>query len=219
MIKTLNFLGIDMGESTALVVLYDNLHKNSFNALIGALEIDEYFNNFPIYFANKKDIFNLERILKKHDKVVIAVSFFTTELWKTYDLINELKAKYQNYEDKIIYLAGGPHPTGDPRGTLTLGFDVVCIGEGEETFPEFIKAVNEDDDYKKVKGISYLDNNELIFTGRRKPIDLNKYPPFPVRHNKFSPIEITRGCPYLCYFCQTPRIFGKNVRHRSIENI
>jgi len=208
-----------MGESTALVVLYDNLHKNSFNALIGALEIDEYFNNFPIYFANKKDIFNLERILKKHDKVVIAVSFFTTELWKTYDLINELKAKYQNYEDKIIYLAGGPHPTGDPRGTLTLGFDVVCIGEGEETFPEFIKAVNEDDDYKKVKGISYLDNNELIFTGRRKPIDLNKYPPFPVRHNKFSPIEITRGCPYLCYFCQTPRIFGKNVRHRSIENI
>ena len=157
-----------MGESTALVVLYDNLHKNSFNALIGALEVDEYFDNFPIYFANKKDIFNLEGILKRYDRVVIAISFFTTELWKTYDLINELKSKYQNYRDKIIYLAGGPHPTGDPKGTLKLGFDVVCIGEGEETFPEFIKAVSEDTDYKKVKGIAYLEDDEFIFHWQKK---------------------------------------------------
>ena len=208
-----------MTKNTALVVLYNKLHKNSFNALIGALEVDEYFDNFPIYFANKKDIFNLEGILKRYDRVVIAISFFTTELWKTYDLINELKAKYQNYRDKIIYLAGGPHPTGDPKGTLKLGFDVVCIGEGEETFPEFIKAVSEDTDYKKVKGIAYLEDDKFTFTGRRKPVDLNKYPPFAVKHNRFGHIEITRGCPYGCYFCQTPRIFGKQVRHRSIKNI
>jgi B12-binding domain/radical SAM domain protein len=208
-----------MTKNTALVVLYNKLHKNSFNALIGALEVDEYFDNFPIYFANKKDIFNLEGILKRYDRVVIAISFFTTELWKTYDLINELKAKYQNYRDKIIYLAGGPHPTGDPKGTLKLGFDVVCIGEGEETFPEFIKAVSEDNDYKKVKGIAYLEDDKFTFTGKRKPIDLNKYPPFAVKHNRFGHIEITRGCPYGCYFCQTPRIFGKQVRHRSIKNI
>jgi B12-binding domain/radical SAM domain protein len=208
-----------MTKNTALVVLYNKLHKNSFNALIGALEVDEYFDNFPIYFANKKDIFNLEGILKRYDRVVIAISFFTTELWKTYDLINELKAKYQNYRDKIIYLAGGPHPTGDPKGTLKLGFDVVCIGEGEETFPEFIKAVSEDNDYKKVKGIAYLEDDKFTFTGRRKPVDLNKYPPFAVKHNRFGHIEITRGCPYGCYFCQTPRIFGKQVRHRSIKNI
>ena len=48
------FLGINMRENTALVVYYTKLHKNSFNALIGALEIDEYFDNFPIYFANRK---------------------------------------------------------------------------------------------------------------------------------------------------------------------
>ncbi|ACV24964.1 TIGR04013 family B12-binding domain/radical SAM domain-containing protein [Methanocaldococcus fervens] len=208
-----------MERNTALVVYYTKLHKNSFNALIGALEVDEYFNNFPIYFANKKEIFNLENILKKYDKVVIAISFFTTELWKTYELINELKAKYKNYRSKIIYLAGGPHPTGDPKGTLKLGFDVVCIGEGEESFPEFIKVVNENEDYRKVKGIAYLEENNFIYTGKRKCVDLNKYPPFPIKHNKFGHIEITRGCPYSCYFCQTPRIFGKNVRHRSIENI
>ncbi len=205
--------------NTALVVYYTKQHKNSFNALIGALEVNEYFDNFPIYFANKKDIYNLERILKKYDRVIIAISFFTTELWKTYELMKKLKIKYKEYSNKIIYLAGGPHPTGDPKGTLKLGFDVVCIGEGEETFPEFIMSVSENEDYKKVKGICYFEEDKFIYTGKRKPIDLNKYPPFPVKHNKFGHIEITRGCPYKCYFCQTPRIFGKKVRHRSIENI
>ncbi|WP_456371619.1 TIGR04013 family B12-binding domain/radical SAM domain-containing protein [Methanocaldococcus sp.] len=208
-----------MRENTALVVYYTKQHKNSFNALIGALEVNEYFDNFPIYFANKKDIYNLERILKKYGKVIIAISFFTTELWKTYELMKKLKIKYKEYSNKIIYLSGGPHPTGDPKGTLKLGFDVVCIGEGEETFPEFIISVSENEDYKKVKGICYFEEDKFIYTGKRKPIDLNKYPPFPIKYNKFGHIEITRGCPYKCYFCQTPRIFGKNVRHRSIENI
>ncbi|WP_456416837.1 TIGR04013 family B12-binding domain/radical SAM domain-containing protein [Methanocaldococcus sp.] len=208
-----------MRENTALVVYYTKQHKNSFNALIGALEVNEYFDNFPIYFVNKKDIYNLERILKRYDKVIIAISFFTTELWKTYELMKKLKIKYKEYINKIIYLSGGPHPTGDPKGTLKLGFDVVCIGEGEETFPEFIMSVSENEDYKKVKGICYFEEDKFIYTGKRKPIDLNKYPPFPIKYNKFGHIEITRGCPYKCYFCQTPRIFGKNVRHRSIENI
>ncbi|MCQ6254316.1 TIGR04013 family B12-binding domain/radical SAM domain-containing protein [Methanocaldococcus sp.] len=208
-----------MRENTALVVYYTKQHKNSFNALIGALEVNEYFDNFPIYFANKKDIYNLERILKRYDKVIIAISFFTTELWKTYELMKKLKIKYKEYSNKIIYLSGGSHPTGDPKGTLKLGFDVVCIGEGEETFPEFIMSVSENEDYKKVKGICYFEEDKFIYTGKRKPIDLNKYPPFPIKYNKFGHIEITRGCPYKCYFCQTPRIFGKNVRHRSIENI
>jgi len=34
-----------------------------------------------------------------------------------------------------------------------------------------------------------------------------------------APIEITRGCPHSCGFCQTPRLFGRRMRHRSIEKI
>jgi len=32
-------------------------------------------------------------------------------------------------------------------------------------------------------------------------------------------IEITRGCPFSCSYCQTPRIFGHKMRHRSIGRI
>lgn len=36
---------------------------------------------------------------------------------------------------------------------------------------------------------------------------------------KFGPIEITRGCPFVCYYCQTPQLFGANVRHRKEDLI
>jgi B12-binding domain/radical SAM domain protein len=32
-------------------------------------------------------------------------------------------------------------------------------------------------------------------------------------------VEITRGCPFSCTYCQTPRIFGHSMRHRSIDRI
>jgi B12-binding domain/radical SAM domain protein len=32
-------------------------------------------------------------------------------------------------------------------------------------------------------------------------------------------VEITRGCPFSCGYCQTPHIFGHCMRHRSIDTI
>ena len=47
-------------------------------------------------------------------------------------------------------------------------------------------------------------------------MDLDPYPPFA---RILSPIEISRGCPWGCTYCQTPRLFGSCMRHRSIPII
>ena len=207
-----------MKKDTALVVYYNKLNKYSFNALVGALETDEYFDNLKVYFMRHRDemILELGNILKVHEKVIVAISFFTTQLWDTYKLIKKLREKYGN---KLLYVAGGPHPTGDPLGTLKMGFDIVVRNEGEETLIELLKIVDNDEDYRNVKGIAFIEDGEYYYTGRRSPVDLDRYPPFTVKYNKFGPIEITRGCPFVCYFCQTSHIFGAKVRHRSIEKI
>jgi B12-binding domain/radical SAM domain protein len=121
---------------------------------------------------------------------------------------------------KIFCIAGGPHPSGDPKGTLRMGFDIVFTGESEESLIEFLRKFINNRDVRSIKGIAYIgDNDKYYHTGKRNPIDLDKYPPFPIKHNKFGAIEITRGCPYICYFCQTPFILGTFPRHRSIESI
>ena len=208
-----------MRKNTALIIYYNKPNKYSFNALVGALETEEYFDDLKIYFIRREGelISKLENISKMHEKIVVAISFFTTQLWDTYRIIKNLRERYGS---KLLYIAGGPHPTGDPLGTLKMGFDIVVRGEGEETFIDLLRKIDNNEDYKAVKGISFInEEGEYRYTGRRAPIDLNKYPPFAVKHNKFGPIEITRGCPFVCYFCQTPHIFGAKVRHRSIKKI
>jgi len=208
-----------MKKNTALVIFYNKPNRYSFNALVGALETEEYFDNLKVYFIRYEEelISALEIIIKTYEKVVVAVSFFTTQLWDTYRLIKNLRKRYGN---KPLYIAGGPHPTGDPLGTLKMGFDIVVRGEGEETLIELLQKIDNDEDYRNTKGLAFIDEDGTYhFTGKRPPIDLNKYPPFAIKHNKFGPIEITRGCPFACYFCQTPNIFGTKVRHRSIERI
>ncbi|MBI4801606.1 MAG: TIGR04013 family B12-binding domain/radical SAM domain-containing protein, partial [Elusimicrobia bacterium] len=53
----------------------------------------------------------------------------------------------------------------------------------------------------------------------QKPADLDRYPPFSFKWGKFGPIEITRGCPFGCSYCQTSYLFGCKPRHRSVGNI
>ncbi len=210
---------IKLHREIAFIAYYTKSNKYSFNALVGALEVTSFYQSIDFFFPNnERELINT--IVKNKDKykiIIIAISFFTTQVWEIKSLIKTLREKFN---DEILLIAGGPHATGMPKFTLKLGFDVVFIGEGEETIIEFIDCILNNNDFRKIKGIGYLnEQDEFIFTGRRKPIDLDKYPPFPVKNSKFGAIEITRGCPYVCYFCQTPYILGAKPRHRSIDVI
>jgi B12-binding domain/radical SAM domain protein len=118
-----------------------------------------------------------------------------------------------------IFIAGGSHPSGAPEETLEY-FDYIVIGEGEETLPELVKVIQERENPGKIFGIAFRDprTNKVVITPKRPYVDLDSYPCFDPEKLR-APIEISRGCPWGCKYCQTPRLFGKEVRHRSIDSI
>lgn len=117
---------------------------------------------------------------------------------------------------KVVYVAGGPHPSARPEEALRH-FDYVVIGEGEETLPELIGVIKGGGDPEMVLGIAYMREGRARIMPAREHVDLDRYPPF--RPPIFSPLEISRGCPWGCAYCQTPRLFGRKMRHRSIPTI
>ncbi|MGB9928761.1 MAG: TIGR04013 family B12-binding domain/radical SAM domain-containing protein [Methanosarcina sp.] len=125
----------------------------------------------------------------------------------------------ENANTESIFIAGGPHPSGAPHETLKY-FDYVVMGEGEETLPELVKVIQEGKDPGKVLGIAYRDSEtgEVIINPKRPYAALDNYPCFSPDKLR-APIEISRGCPWGCKYCQTPRLFGRQVRHRSIDSI
>ncbi|MBE0524165.1 MAG: TIGR04013 family B12-binding domain/radical SAM domain-containing protein [Methanosarcinales archaeon] len=115
-----------------------------------------------------------------------------------------------------IFIAGGPHPSVRPKECLEF-FDYVVIGEGEETLPELIRSIREGNPID-VEGIAYLKVRDCIYTGKRPDVDLDRYPPF-CNNLLMGAIEISRGCPHKCGYCQTPRLFGHRMRHRHPEMV
>lgn len=125
----------------------------------------------------------------------------------------------ENAGTDSIFIAGGPHPSGCPEETLKY-FDYVVIGEGEETLPELVRVLQKKGDPGEVRGIAYKnpDTGRITLTPERPHVNLDSYPCFNPKKLR-APIEISRGCPWGCKYCQTPRLFGREVRHRSIDSI
>ena len=142
---------------------------------------------------------------------IMLYSFATVQAAEIYREVSEARVR----KIEAIFVAGGPHPSALPEEVLEH-FDFVVIGEGEETLPELLQAIEESRDPAFVKGIAYKCRGRVKFTEKRSPVDLDSYPPF---GKILAPLEISRGCPWGCTYCQTPRLFGSCMRHRSIPII
>ena len=127
-------------------------------------------------------------------------------------------------------IVGGEHVTGFPEFSLKQApFDVVVLGEGEETVVELIHFFEHGKSLEDVKGIAFRDPSGQIHINDRRPrirdIDSIPWPYWDlfeiesyIQHNqphgssqgRFIPMLATRGCPFKCTFCTNPNIVVEN---------
>ncbi len=193
-----------------LIFVQTRQNRYSITALLGAIE------NTPFDILSKIEIkvvpFQEVESIKPDDRTVFALSFMTPAASKHIELFRKLKSLNPN----VLFVAGGPHPSGRPNELVKLGFDFVVVGEGESSFPELLTAIVENELDRPVRGVF---SRFYGFGGLRRPIDLNQFQPYSLKFRRFMPIEIVRGCPFACKFCQTSFFFGRKPRYRSLENI
>jgi B12-binding domain/radical SAM domain protein len=206
---------------SSLAFITERYNRNSIAALCGAMEGDERFAALPVSFVDMRDdAAHLRGLLAQYSQVVAAFSFCTPNLLEVVETIETLQRSLATAEfARLRLVAGGPHPSGDPEGTLALGFDCLVVGEGEDAFPALLGRLVSQSGYGDVAGVAYLEGGLLRRTGRGAPVDLDRVPPFSAAYRRFGPIEITRGCPWTCRYCQTPYLFGPVRRHRSVETV
>ncbi|MEM3393778.1 MAG: radical SAM protein, partial [Candidatus Methanomethylicia archaeon] len=129
-----------------------------------------------------------------------------------------------------IIIFGGPHIACLPEDSIKYDYiDYGVIGEGEITMSELLKSLEKGEEPNNVKGIIYKKNGKIIKTSPREPIKHLDELPIPDHENiingkKYPPethgeIITGRGCPYLCIFCASNKIWGRNVRFRSPEKV
>jgi len=166
---------------------------------------------------------DLERLKKSLDNARFVGFSFTSPLFnKAIEILKYIKS----FNERIVTIAGGPHPTVDHESVLNQGFDYVAIGEGETIIKEFNKFMHLNKP-KMTKGIAYKRDNEIIINKPTSFINNLDEIPFPARdlidYSKYSSIGMitSRGCKFNCLYCQPilRSLFGKSVRERSVLNI
>lgn len=150
-------------------------------------------------------------------RAVVAWSFYTASVG---DVVRELAGvRAESPGADVWHVAGGPHASAEPEGTLRAGFDLAAIGEGEETLPALLARIARGEDPRAGAGLAWLESGALRSSGRAPPVELDRFPPCAPRAERIGPLEITRGCVWACRFCQTPFLFRARFRHRSLESI
>ncbi len=203
----------------ALVFSYQFPGKFALNVLAGAVESEDSLRDVAMRFPRARDTLLAETAacLEAGYRVVVAWSFYSPSFPAAAEEMRWLREQLPGRE--LLCIAGGVHATAETEQTLRAGFDLVAVGEGEHTLLELLGRLLRGEDPRGTRGMSRLENGRMVPNGRGEGVDLNRFPPFAVRHDKFGSIEITRGCIYACRFCQTPFINRAKFRHRSVENV
>lgn len=109
---------------------------------------------------------------------------------------------------------GGPHATYFPELVHQTGVDAVCVGEGEQSLPEYLAAFADagGPPGRPVAGFRHWHRGELLDGGLRPPVrELDRLPEpdwgLTFRHNAYlarHPVKsfvASRGCPHRCTYC------------------
>ncbi|MFV2015128.1 MAG: TIGR04013 family B12-binding domain/radical SAM domain-containing protein, partial [Candidatus Heimdallarchaeota archaeon] len=199
---------------TAILVRWRPKNYYSFSSLVPILKSFGY----PLFLLLKDPIKTFKHTLNEFNKIYYFDSFMTIDVPKIKKELNEYQSIFGSKE-KVVYCAGGSHPTAAPEHTLSLGFNIVARGEGEIIVKRIIEVIQANKSWFDIPGITFKDDSNFLHHTPNPPrINLDDYLPYSVDPPITPPIEIMRGCSFGCKFCQTPRVLRK-VRYRSIESI
>lgn len=175
----------------------------------------------------------VERIVREKPDY-LGLTLFTVAVWRAWQIAKKIKRLLPD----VPIIVGGPHLSSMGRETMERfqEFDIAVIHEGELVLAEMLPRLDRGEDLFQVKGIIYRNQGLLVETPKGPIIDNLDELPMPAWDllpnfpNAYLPaiydyprgpvatIAASRGCPFLCKFCDTST-FGARVRAYSPEAV
>jgi len=171
----------------------------------------------------KTDIYqDLKKKIEEYKPHLIAITIVEDTYSLALSLVNSIK------HFNIPVIAGGVFVTFCPEEVISQdAIDMICLGEGEEALVKLCGKMANGEDYSNIQNLWAKKNSKIIKNSLRKAIDINKlsYIDYDIFERKrlmrpmygkiytMVHIEIDRGCPYDCAYCEAPqlrRIYQEN---------
>lgn len=176
-------------------------------------------HNYAVEILNWHDINQtpkkIKKLLAQKKPDVIGFSILHANRWGGIEIART--AKKLNPKVKIAF--GGIGPTFLWQHLLThfKEIDFAVIGEGEYTFLNLVRCLDDKnyDRLEAVAGIAFRRGGKIIKTEDAAPIEDIDRLPNPARYFEYQHVALSRGCPWNCVFCGSPRFWNRKVRFHS----
>jgi anaerobic magnesium-protoporphyrin IX monomethyl ester cyclase len=169
----------------------------------------------------------LADIVRQTKPMAVGISYLTP----LKHVVERIAGLTKEIDRDIKIIAGSFHPTFCPEEVMqNPDIDFVIRGEGEIPLLRLVKELKKDSPkWETVPGIHYRDRDGQVQSN--PGVDLIKHLdelPFPARdlvlncdYNIYRghSISTARGCPYTCTFCADRKLWGGEVRRRSVDNV
>ncbi len=134
---------------------------------------------------------------------IVGVTGMIVQRHRMLEILTQLK------ERGAFTVVGGPWVTvkEDYFGDLA---DVIFVGEAEESWPRFLA------DWKNGKHTARYEQPEKTDMTR---VPCPKYDQLQMNQYVFGSIQISRGCPFQCEFCDIIVTFGRRPRLKTSEQV
>lgn len=142
----------------------------------------------------------------------------TDEAWDSADIIctggmisqqpGILKLIDRANQDGKYIVVGGPDPTSQPQ--IYEAADTRVLGEGEATVPLWLNAWRNGEPC----GVFQVENRPDVTTSPTPRFDLVDF-----RNYLHVGIQISRGCPFNCEFCDIIELYGRVPRSKTVEQV
>ncbi len=192
-----------------------SLEKADFNV--------EILDNYHI----RKSIEDVKKEIKRLETEIVGITCGSV----TYRPCIETAKAIKEVLPSCKIVVGGWQPSYMPESLLQHPeIDYLVMGEGERAMVELANRIAEGEDKSaiaKISGIAYRHNGKTVMTPSTLIEDVDQIP-FPARHllpmhiydrrvpyfdaNPVDTMNVVRGCPYNCAYCETKKLWGSRVR-------
>jgi len=134
---------------------------------------------------------------------IVGITGMSVQRFRMVEILKELKTR------GVYTVVGGPWVTVREDYFADLA-DVIFIGEAEETWPKFLDQWgNGEQEYRYEQ--SQKTDMTKVPTPRYDLLDCKKY--------VFGSLQISRGCPFQCEFCDIIVTFGRRPRLKTSAQV
>ena len=134
---------------------------------------------------------------------IVGVTGMIVQRQRIREILTELKRR------SIFTVLGGPWITVQPDDFEGLT-DVIFLGEAEETWPQFLAEWSE---ARHQTLYQQADKTDMA-TVPAPRLDL-----MPMRKYVYGSLQVSRGCPFTCEFCDIIVVFGRRPRLKTASQV